>query len=105
MWSNCAFKIVEEWKYLACKIYPAKDFGVWISLHTCFANTALLKTSKSLNPRPPWFLETPRTYHFLQWIPETFFELLHHKFDIEEAISLQVFLGRANKLMMYVGIA
>jgi hypothetical protein len=44
---------VEEGWYLACKIREIRESGFCKILHPCFAKMALLKMTKSLNPRPP----------------------------------------------------
>lgn len=100
-----ACKILEEWKYFTFKICPVRELGSWTNLHTCLASKALLKASKSLKLRSFWDLESPRLFHFLQWTPDSFFIDPHQNLDMEETISLHIFLGSANKLMVYIEMA
>lgn len=44
LWLNCAFRMVDEWKYLACRIWPASEFGVLDQLPNFFCQQSFVKS-------------------------------------------------------------
>lgn len=49
LWPFLVASMLEDRKYLAFRICPARDFGSWSNLHICLASKALLKSIATYN--------------------------------------------------------
>src|SRR4051812_21697963 len=63
---NSASRSEQFGKYAAFKMQPLRDSGSVKSLHDCLAKRARLKSSRSLNPRPPICFGLVMTSHETQ---------------------------------------
>lgn len=91
--------------YINISVWATKESGVLITLHSRFANRALLKHLISLKLSPPYSLESPSFFHFLQYILLSFRFLLNQNWAMIRAISLHNLLERVKTPIVYVGMA
>lgn len=92
-------------KYFSLIIFATSKDGWFKILQHCLASIALLKHSRSQNPSPPFFFDSPFLNQLLHWIFLSSCLCPHQNLAMREDISLQSLLGNLKTLIAKVGIA